>query len=166
LVNLFIRSIQHVFETMANLNVTIEKPEVKTDHQCDVSSVISFSGGVTGAVTLCFPTSVAGALASAFAGEEMDLQHPDFRDAIGELANMVAGNAKSNFDLDEQVNISLPSVTIGGNHSVDIAKLPPNTPQLVIPCHTEKGAFHVEVVMINVSQKQRSYSTVGANKET
>lgn len=148
-VNPFFVSIRQVFSTMVGVDVQVLKPEAKTDNkpQAGVSGVIGFSGDATGACLLCFPTDVACKLASAFSGEEMDRDHPDFADAIGELANMVAGGAKAQFG-GLNVNISLPSVVIGDPHEVIVTGVSSDAPRLIIPCQTEMGQFHVEVAMI------------------
>lgn len=150
-VNPFVVSVKQVFKTMADADVQILKPKMKSDESSDVSGIIGFSGDAMGAVVLCFPGDVACKLASAFSGEEMTIDHVDFADAIGELANMVAGGAKALFK-DLTVNISLPSVAIGKSHLIGVAALPADTPRLVIPCQTEMGTFHLEVAMI-VNQK-------------
>ena len=148
-INPFMASVRDVFRTMANVEVQILKPRMRTDEcrQPGVSGVIGLSGDAIGACVLCFPTDVACKLASAFSGEEMSEGHPDFADAIGELANMVAGGAKAQFG-GLAVTISLPSVIIGNPHKVIVTGLSPDTPRLIIPCHTELGEFHVEVAMV------------------
>ncbi len=148
-VNPFIASVTHVFKTMVDVEVQVLKPTVKDGHRDagDVSGVIGLSGDVSGACILCFPAEVACKVASAFAGQKMTLDDPDFSDAIGELANMVAGAAKARFD-GVTVSISLPSVVIGKRHEVAITGLPSDLPRLIIPCQTELGNFHVEVAMI------------------
>ncbi len=148
-INPFIVSIKDVFSTMAGVEVQVLKPKMKTDDSetVGVSGVIGLSGDAAGACLLCFPTDVACKLASAFSGEEMSENHPDFADAIGELANMIAGGAKSNFD-GLAVTISLPSVVVGDPHEIVVTGVPSDTPRLIIPCQTEMGQFHVEVAMV------------------
>ncbi len=166
-INPFIVSIKQVFSTMADVEVQVLKPRMKTDgsEAVGVSGVIGFSGDAAGACLLCFPTDVACKLASAFAGEEMSESHPDFADAIGELANMVAGGAKAGFD-GLTVAISLPSVVIGNPHEVTVTGVPSNMPRLIIPCETELGQFHVEVAMVITKpadqEKTNAASAAGA----
>lgn len=166
-INPFVVSIRQVFSTMANVEVEVLKPTVKADHDAKVgvSGVIGFSGDATGACLLCFPTNVACKLASAFAGEEMDEDHADFADAIGELANMVAGGAKAQFS-GLEVSISLPSVVIGDPHVVNVTGVPSSAPRLIIPCDTELGQFHVEVAMVVASdagqQQPKAAGAAGA----
>lgn len=145
-INPFVSSITNVFETMANTQVQVGRPQLKQADlvTAEVSGIIGLSGDVQGCVVLSFPGDVACKLASAFAGTEMTVKHPDFSDAIGELANMVAGNAKKDFP-NCAVSISLPSVIIGPGHKVSQSKA---SPFLIIPCQTEAGAFNVEVALI------------------
>ncbi len=166
-VNPFFVSIRQVFSTMAGVEVQVLKPQKKTDNhqQAGVSGVIGFSGDAAGACLLCFPTDVACKLASAFSGEEMASDHPDFADAIGELANMVAGGAKAQFG-GLAVSISLPSVVIGDPHEVIVAGVPSDSPRLIIPCQTDLGQFHVEVAMVvakdTAQQGGKSAKSAGA----
>ena len=142
----FLQSIRNVFQTMLSAEVALGKPTVMKSklEPADVSGIIGFSGDATGCVVLSFPKHVAIKSASAFAGMELEAGSPDFADAIGELANMVAGNAKKDLDgLD--VSISLPSVIIGRDHEVMASH---SSPRIMIPCSCEFGSFYVEVGMV------------------
>ncbi len=145
LINPFVKSVKRVFETMVHVKMTVGKPYVKPDN-CDpseVSGIIGFSGDAAGCVVISFSKDVAVAAASKFAGVEIGADHPDFSDAIGELANMVAGNAKMEFT-DVNIRISLPSVVIGDSFVVSNSK---SSPRIVIPCESELGKLFVEVGM-------------------
>jgi len=146
LINPFVSAVSAVFRTMVHTSVRVGKPFVKTEPgtHADVSGVIGFSGDASGCVVLSFPVEVACKAASAFAGVPMDQNHPDFADAIGELANMVAGNSKKDFS-GFHISISLPSVIIGKGHVVSQSKA---APRLVIPCETDFGPMWVEVGMV------------------
>lgn len=145
-INAFVKSIRNTFETMCALSVTTGKPELKTgiDPYSDVTGVIGFSGDAAGSVVLHFRFEAASRIASRFAGVEITPQHPDFADAVGELANMVAGGAKAHFE-GLNISISLPSVIVGEKHNVSASK---SAPRLIVPCTTEVGVFHVEVGMV------------------
>lgn len=154
-INPFVNSIMNVFETMLGTKVQIGKPMLKSEDMvtAEVSGIIGLSGDVQGSVVLSFPGNVACKVASQFSGEEMTVEHADFTDAIGELANMVAGNAKKDF-VGYNASISLPSVIIGPGHKVSQSKA---SPFLVIPCNTDLGKFNVEVALIpnkNVADSQ------------
>ena len=148
-INPFIGAVCNTFETMCGMAVRVGKPKLKTDDKplTDVSGIIGFSGDAAGSVVLHFSFDTASKIATAFAGMEITPQHPDFADAIGELANMVAGGAKSTFE-GFSIDISLPNVVIGESHNVSPMK---NAPRILIPCATDAGEFHVEVGMIMAS---------------
>lgn len=145
-INPFVKSICNTFETMCGLKVSVGAPELKTSgkSKTDVSSVIGFSGDAAGSVVLHFSYDSASKVATAFAGEEFTPDHPDFADAMGELANMVAGGAKSQFE-GLNISISLPNVIVGHNHKVTASK---STPRIIIPCTTDAGIFQVEIGMV------------------
>ena len=144
-INPFVKSIQNVFKTMLSAEVEFKKPHVMADEEQrpDVSSIIGFSGDATGSVVLSFSKDVAVKAAATFAGAAMEMHTEDFADAIGELANMVAGGAKAEFE-GLNINISLPSVIIGEGHEVSRSGV---YPRLVIPCNCKFGAFVVGVSM-------------------
>jgi chemotaxis protein CheX len=142
----FINSVRSIFQTMVKVETKIDTPRLKADPwpTFDVSGIIGFSGDVIGNVVVSFQMATAQSLVTAFAGAPIDPTTPDFSDAIGELANMIAGGAKKH--LGAAANITVPSVIIGHGHQ--IARLS-NVPCIVIPCTTPVGEFAVEV---NVKQ--------------
>jgi len=142
----FVNAVRSVFSTMVGVQTTVQRPHLKIQ-PCptyDVSSIIGFSGDLTGCVVVSFQKDAAIKLVSAFAGNPIDPNSPDFADAVGELANMIAGNAKKY--LGNCASITVPSVIIGTGHT--IARLS-GVPCIVIPCTTPVGDFAVEV---NVKQ--------------
>lgn len=142
----FIKSVQNVFSTMMQLSVNIGDPKIKTDEAptYDVSGIIGMSGDVVGSVVLSFTTDTAGALVSLFSGQKLSANDADFADAIGELVNMVSGNAKGQFPGNKKVSISCPTVVVGRNHTVARQK---DIPCVVIPCTTDCGEFVIEIAI-------------------
>ena len=138
----FITSIREVLRTMANVTVTVGSPTLKQSPlpTYDISGIIGFSGEFVGSMVLSFQEAAAKAIVSSFAGMPIAPDSPDFADAVGELANMIAGSAKTSFG--GGTNISVPSIVMGKGHTV--ARLH-DVPCLIIPCHTEAGDFAVEV---------------------
>jgi len=141
----FVSSIQNVFTTMFQLQVSIGAPYVKGDPspKYDVSGIIGMSGDVSGSVVLSFPTDTAGGIVALFTGTKLEVGTADFADAIGELVNMVSGGAKAQFK-DKRVSISCPSVVIGVGH---ILARQSDVPCIVIPCTTDCGEFSLEIAI-------------------
>jgi chemotaxis protein CheX len=139
----FMVATRDVFQKMAGVATTIGKPHLKGDSNqstCEVCGIIGFSGQITGSVVISFSNQAALNLVEAFAGVKFAITDPDFADAIGELANMIAGSAKK--DLGALASISIPSVVIGKGCTVALTR---SAPCLVIPCSSPLGNFAVEV---------------------
>ena len=143
-INPFLVAIRDIFDTMLELSVTIGKPTIKTDMtpSNEVSSIIGLSGAVTGSVAISFSKEVALQIAGTLLDEEFTEIDGDCTDAIGEMANMIAGNAKSAFPVDN-ASISVPSVIIG-KHSVTY---PSGVPVVSIPCETDAGSLSIDVAL-------------------
>lgn len=154
----FVRSIQNVFSTMLHTQVTVLKPRLRetpeTGH--DVSGVIGFTGQVTGAVVLGFPRASAEQLVSRFVGSPVDMEHPDFTDAVGEVVNMVAGAAKAKFT-DRDVRMSCPSVVVGSGHQIFQKR---EWPIIQLPCECDAGQFSVQVTLRDTRGAQLGASEV------
>ncbi|HMB94701.1 MAG TPA: chemotaxis protein CheX [Tepidisphaeraceae bacterium] len=145
-----VNSIKAVFSTMVKVEVAIGRPSVKSTAtpSYDVSGIIGLSGDLIGSIVVSFQMDAAAKLVSAFAGTPLDPKGPDFPDAVGELANMIAGGAKKAFGV--MANITVPNVIIGTGHM--IARLS-DVPCVIIPCKTAVGDFAVEVNIKQVGCK-------------
>jgi chemotaxis protein CheX len=156
----FVASIQNVFSTMMQLQVTVQEPYLKKSDRPnhDVSGIIGMSGDVVGSVVLSFPQRTAENVVALFSGQKLALGTPDFADAIGELVNMVSGNAKALFK-DKKVSISCPSVIVGANHHVARQS---DIPCIVIPCATDCGDVHIEVAIKPNATADAKPKAVGA----
>ena len=138
----FVGSIQEVLGTMAAMPVTVGTPFRRRGRSAasDVSGIIGFSGQFVGSMVLSFPLETARAIVSAFAGAPVDPDSPDFSDAIGELANMIAGDTKAS--LGNGTLISVPNIIFGGGHTVSGLQ---DVSCLVLPCQARAGAFTVAI---------------------
>ena len=76
-----------------------------------IIAIISLLGDVDWSVFLGLPRDTAVGLAANFAGFEIPFDSPDMGDAIGELANILAGEVKNRLDKRGlRAEISLPGV--------------------------------------------------------
>lgn len=148
-INAFVRAIGNVFDTMVGVKIKVGKPSRRSDElaSSEVSGVIGISGDVQGAVVLNFSDQMATTIASKFTGGQVAPQSPDLVDAIGELANMVAGGAKGEFGTGNSY-ISLPTVVLGKGHRVSQTQAHPG---ITIPCSTELGEFSVDISLVAVA---------------
>jgi chemotaxis protein CheX len=143
-INPFLTAVQNVFNTMINVPFTLGKPTLKKDDvpSYEISSIIGLSGGVSGCVVVSLSKEIALQLVSGLIGEEVTEVDNDCTDAIGEISNMIAGNAKSEFPT-ENTSISVPSVVIGSHKTA----YPTGIPIISIPCETNKGQLTVDVAL-------------------
>ncbi|MBO6514441.1 MAG: chemotaxis protein CheX [Phycisphaerales bacterium] len=141
----FINSIQNVFSTMFQLPVEIGEPRIKADRKAshDVSGIIGVSGEMTGTIVLSMPRDAASSIVTLFTGMEFETDSADFADAVGELINMISGNAKAEFQR-KSVSISCPSVVLGADHTIAVQS---GTPCVLIPCSTDCGEVVLEVAL-------------------
>ena len=145
-INCFVAAVQNVFRTMLNTEVTVARPHVKTESTSshDVTGIVTLSGDVVGAVALSFPSESGVNAVEALSETRCEFGSDEFSDAIGELANMVSGNAKKDLD-NLSVNISIPTVVIGRNHRLGRQVL---GPWIVLDCESVLGAFTMAVCMM------------------
>lgn len=112
------KSIDRVFASSCGTEIEFcedEEREFKAD-QSSVVTIISFVGDVDWSVFSVYPKETAEPLATAFAGFKISYDSMDIADALGEIANIVAG--KIQIELSERgtnIEISLPTVIRGSN---------------------------------------------------
>jgi chemotaxis protein CheX len=142
----FIAAVNNVFSTMMQLQVTVSDPTIKETPSTtyDVSGIIGMSGDVVGSIVLSFPQQTAERMVKLFTGADLPASNPDFADAVGEMVNMISGNAKGMFPGKKKATISCPSVVLGANHTV---ARPKDVPCIIIPCSTDCGQFVVEIAI-------------------
>jgi chemotaxis protein CheX len=140
----FVVAVKNVFETMINVPFSLGRPSLKKGSEVphEISSIIGLSGNVSGSVVISLSHDIAYQLASSLLDEKITELNEDCTDCIGEIANMIAGNAKTDFPTDNN-NISVPSVVVG-KHKVTY---PSGLPIISIPCKTDKGEMVIEIAM-------------------
>jgi chemotaxis protein CheX len=149
----FITSIQNVFSTMLQLPVEIGEPHIKTDDSVthDVSGIIALSGEMQGTIVMSMPQDAAVSIINLFTGESLSPHTHEFADALGELVNMISGNAKAEFQL-KCVSISCPSVVIGSHHRISP---PPGSACVCIPCMTDCGEITLEISVCESTRNEQ-----------
>ncbi len=144
-INPFVRATGAVFRTMLECDVRRGQLYIKKGHLPDheISGVIGLVGRAIGTVVLSLNRRVALMAASTLLGEEKLAIDEEVVDAIGELTNIIAGNAKAELEQLE-INLGLPNVVIGKNN---IITFPSEVCPIGIPFDCEWGAVSVVVGM-------------------
>lgn len=143
LINPFVASCCEVLTTMAKLSPTIGRPALqdRVPRGYSVYAAIEITGASAGTVAFGFPTEIAAALTTALLGQDCGGLNADCLDAMGEVANMIAGSAKQNLP-GGLCTISTPKV------SLDRRGLPATKgPVIVIPCYCKEHRFDIEVCL-------------------
>jgi chemotaxis protein CheX len=142
-INPFITATIECFETMLKIKTEPKAPMLKKEPypMYDISGVIGLSGEAQGSISLSFPNEVAIKYVTKMLGMPVDEKSPDLIDAIGEFANIIAGNAKK--DLSKyNLSISLPNVIIGKAH---VLVGQSGAPTILVPFSSILGVFAMEV---------------------
>ncbi len=145
LINPFINATANVLETMAFVTVTPGKPYLKTDNVAkgDVTGVIGLTGVANGTISVTFCEDCILDIVSNMFGEEMKTLDSEISDAVGELTNMISGQARKELEEVGRVfKAAIPSVVTGKNHSVTHYT---DGPKIAIPFSTDNGNFTIEV---------------------
>jgi chemotaxis protein CheX len=107
-----------VFRTMLSIEIWQDASAAELPVEM-VTAAVYFVGDWKGAVLIeCTINQAFDFTARLFGSSPPECMNDDARDALGELANMVAGNLKS--VLPGGVGISMPSVVEGKNYSLKI----------------------------------------------
>lgn len=109
----FVEALKSVLATMLQAHCTTQPLErvCGTTHQQEVSAVITLTGDLSGEIIFSTTTAGARQVLERMTGMEVDGVDEFVRDAVGEIANMVAGYGKR--DLERyQLRLGLPQVTV------------------------------------------------------
>ena len=147
LINPFINATLNVLQTMAFIKCQAGKPYLKKDNvaQGDVSGIIGFTGEQNGTVSVTFDELCILKVVSNMFGEEMKELNDEVSDAVGEITNMISGQAR--MELEEMGRLfhgAIPSVSTGKNHKIEYTS---KGPKIAIPFTTDDGTFTIVVCL-------------------
>jgi len=144
-INPFIAATLQALEVMAAVRPRRGTPFVKDGKvaEGDISGVIGLAGDATGSVAVTFPGAMAKRIYAGMVGQEATELDEDVRDAVGEVANMIAGGAKATLSKDGyDFRIAIPSIVVGAGHTIEHKG---KGPCLVVPFDLDGGTFWLEV---------------------
>lgn len=106
-----------IWATLFELPLRVEG-ESRLGSESLMTACVQVVGAWTGAVILQSPMTLARTLADQMFQSDRPLTLDEVRDALGELANMIAGNVKALFPGPSR--ISLPTVAAGNDYQFDV----------------------------------------------
>lgn len=142
-INPFVFATTNVFQTMLACEIERRELLLKDDDlpTLEVAAVIDLSGKARGAVVISVAPEVAFLIVRAMLEIEIEEVNSDVIDAIGEVANMIAGGAKT-FLSEYEMQLGLPRVVTGAEPNVDY---PSGVRPLRVLFETSAGAVALDV---------------------
>lgn len=145
-VNPFLESVYSLCTTMLSSKVKRGQPGLSdgSKRAREVMALIGLSGAVRGTIGLSIPETTAMAMSGRLLMTEVAAMDETVSDAISELVNIIAGNAKAK--LSEQVGVTLdltlPTVISGDEYRV---YSPSKAIWLEVPFSSDLGDFSLRV---------------------
>ncbi len=153
----FAASVEHVCSAMLQLPVHCDLPALRIHGASayEVIGTIELRGEVSGVVAIKLPRATAERLVTLFTGKVHGGGDPDLVDAVGELLEMIAGDAKRGLGA-RTMFLSQPWVEVGAD-TEEVA-----TPSgIVVPCHTDCGSFQIELRL-----EETVHASAGASRRS
>jgi chemotaxis protein CheX len=155
LINPFLAAAINVLKTMASIEPTPGRPFLNKDEHAsgDVSAIISVSGAAHGTMSLTFTESCIKVIVHNLIGIEVTELNGEVMDAVGELTNMICGDARRRL-AEEGIPLQggIPTMVRGKGHIISHIN---KGPRLAIPFETPHGGFIVEVCLVSDNNKAK-----------
>ncbi|MDL2316784.1 chemotaxis protein CheX [Desulfovibrio sp. OttesenSCG-928-A18] len=140
----FVKATLDILSTMACMSASAGKPYVKKNNVAkgDVSAIVGVTGDLNGSISVSFSRNCAIALVRGMLGDDIQDVLQDTQDAVGEVTNMVSGQARAAL-VEKGITLqgSTPTVIVGDGHLIRHFS---SNPVVAIPFNTEHGDFTVE----------------------
>lgn len=139
-----------VFSTMLMLDLlagdAVQNDEVDTNF----SSILGLGGDIKGMLAVHCPEETATKITGELLGIEIDDIDEDVNDAIGEIANMIAGNLKISFE-NSGINtlLAIPTAVAGNSYKTS---RPQQAYCVIVPFSFEDKQFWIELQYVVVNR--------------
>ncbi|WP_374031060.1 chemotaxis protein CheX [Bdellovibrio bacteriovorus] len=151
-INAVIKATTHVLGQFGCSSVKMEKAGPKSPHDPmmgEVSSVVEIkSQAFQGHLCISFDKGSFLEVVSSMLMEEQTELNKDNQDAVGEINNIIFGNAKAEIS-SYGVQMTVPKVLLGSGQNVPCAV---GSAGMMIPFATEKGKFYITVVALPLAK--------------
>lgn len=144
-INPILKAVLNVLSTMANIEVTPGKPYLNRDGHAvgDITGSLDIDGYARGVISLSLSKGVVLAIVNNMLYENFTEINEEVADAVGELTNMISGQARS---ILSESNLSFsagtPKVIHGKGEKIDHI---PSVPVLAVPFNCSHGNLVVEI---------------------
>lgn len=144
-INPFLEATISVLKTMASIEAIPGKPYIKKGSTAtgDISGIVGITGDPEGSLCITFSKDCILKIMSCLFHEDQRNINDEVKDAVGELTNMISGDARRRLEeMGYRFLGAIPSVISGMGHEI---KHITKGPILSIPFRTQGGNFTVEV---------------------
>ena len=153
-INPFIIAAQTVFKTMLGISAEMGKPALKNVNRTsgDVTGIMGLVGDKKGTVAISLREAGARFVYKTLVGEECDSINQDVVDAIGEITNIISGQARKEFEKSGiNLNAAIPMVIVGKEVEMNfITKIPIISLPFYFPLNNDNSK-EKEVIYIDFS---------------
>jgi chemotaxis protein CheX len=121
-INPFLSATVNVLEMMAFVKPVAGKPFLKKDKKAsgDISGIIGLTGATKGVIVISLSKDAALKIVGGMLGETLTEMNSDISDAVGEITNMISGDARRVLaEKGHNFEAGLPSVIVGPNHEIE-----------------------------------------------
>lgn len=148
-INPFIDATRNVFSSMCQVEIVRKKIFLKDDYKMlgDISGVMQLTGTATGSVVISMSAQLACLVVGNMLGEAPAAElTQDVADAIGEIINMISGQAKASLVKTKyHFNVSIPKVVTGPGHEIVHR---PGTANIVVVFEGAGHDFSLQVCLL------------------
>lgn len=138
---------KEIFTSMVMMEVTAGEPGIDSPNplRSSITGAVGMAGSQKGMLAIHIPNTVAMAITSNFLGMEINEINADVQDAVGELANMLAGSIKLVLsESASDIKLSLPTTIFGEEYTYQSGD---DVDLVIIPFTVTEGRFLVELRM-------------------
>lgn len=148
-INPFYMATKDVFSAMLDLETSRGQMDIVEDLIAgkEANVIIGMTGDLSGSILFSFSKEMTLKMVKIMSGMDMENLDSFVTSALGELANIISGNAVTNFT-ESNINCDIvpPQIIVGENKSLSMAA----EKALRLPMKTDIGEFE-----INISVKER-----------
>lgn len=144
-VNKFVEATLHILETTAATTVKAKKPYLKREGTAAgaVTGLINIEGDFKGSVAVSFSEKLILHVVSTLFGEEITELNDEIKDAVGEITNMISGQATTKLtEMGKTLKATLSSVLMEDGHVIPHIE---NRPVIAMPYVAENGEILLEL---------------------
>ena len=141
--------VKDIFGTMVGLEDLLHLPiqiDPVTNFTDCISSMVGLAGHYNGLVSLHMPSKLAIRATCSMLGMDVAEAGDDVNDALGEIANMIAGSFKQHLSKGGMdIHLSTPSVVYGKEYVITLSN---NPDQIALRFATDDDWFMVVVAFV------------------